>query len=121
MKNILVVDDDVEVTMIIEEILKQKNYRVLVAHDGLKAMERSNGERIDLILLDIRMPMLSGFWFCDAFKHKPQTKHIPIVMVSSLSDADEMRKAYKLGASDFLKKPFQSQELLEVVEKNLAA
>lgn len=120
-KCILVVDDDVEITMIIEEILKANHYDVVIAHDGLKAIERSHEVRADLILMDLKLPIFSGFWFCDAFKHRPETKHIPIVVVSSLNSPEDVKKAYQVGATGFLKKPFQSAELLEAVEKAIAA
>lgn len=116
-KNILVVDDDVEMAMLMEQILRQNNYEVTVSHDGPHAIEQSHKHRIDLILLDIRMPFFSGLWFCDAFKRKPQTKNIPIIIVSALLDEEQMKKAYDLGAHSCLKKPFASQELLAIVEK----
>lgn len=118
-KNILVVDDDTEITMIIEEILKQNHYNVTVAHDGLSAIERSNKEKIDLILMDVRLPIFSGFWFCDAFKRKPETQNIPIVVVSSLSEPEDVQKAYRVGACAYLKKPFLTDELLHVVHEAL--
>ncbi len=114
-KNVLVIDDDAEIAMIIEEILESNDYRVIVACDGLRGIEKTHQENIDLILMDIRLPFFSGFWFCDAFKHKPETKNIPIVMVSSLSSPEDVKKAYQVGASGYLKKPFQSDELLEAV------
>ena len=120
-KNILVVDDDAELTMIIEEILRSNHYDVVVANDGLKAIEKSHIKKVDLILMDIRLPIFSGFWFCDAFKHKPETRHIPIIVVSSLSSPEDVKKAYQVGAAAFLKKPFQSSELLEAVQKAIAA
>ena len=119
-KKILVVDDDAEITMIVEDILKHHNYQVIVAHDGLQAIEKSNQEKVDIILLDICMPFFSGFWFCDAFKKRPQTQHIPVIVVSALSDENNIKKAYQMGASAYLKKPFSSGELLEVIEKAVA-
>ena len=118
-KNIMVVDDDAEVAMIIEEILKTHNYRVVIAGDGLRAIERSHQEKLDLILMDVLLPYFSGFWFCNAFKHRPETSHIPIVVVSSLSSPEDIQKAYQVGASGYLKKPFDSDQLLEVVSKTM--
>jgi CheY-like chemotaxis protein len=119
-KKILVVDDDVEMTMMVQEILSQKDYEVFLAHNGLAAIEKSNHEMPDLILLDIRMPILSGFWFCDAFKKRPKSKNIPVVIVSSLSAEEDIQKAYQMGASAYLKKPFRPEELITVVEKTIA-
>ncbi len=119
-KCILVVDDDVEMTDIIQDILTSHDYEVVCAHDGLLAIEKSNREKIDLILLDIRMPFFSGFWFCDAFKQRPQTKNIPVVVISALTGEEDIQKAYRLGAVGYVKKPFQSEELLETIAKAIA-
>ena len=119
-KKILIIDDDIEMAEIMGEMLKKRNHEVILAHDGLRAIEKSNQEKIDLILLDIRMPFFSGFWFCDAFKQRPQTKNIPVVVVSALTEREDIEKAYSVGASAYLKKPFQAKELLEVVDKLIA-
>ncbi len=119
-KRILIVDDDKEMTLLMQAILKKHHYEVYLAHDGLKAIKKSNEHSIDLILMDIRMPFFSGFWFCDAFKQRPGTKNIPILIVSSLSDEATIKKAYQMGASGYLKKPFEAEELLTAVKKVLS-
>lgn len=116
-KKILVIDDDHDMTRILEEILCTQNYEVVVAHDGMSAIEKTNQEQMDLILLDIRMPLLSGFWFADIFSKRPQTKGVPVIVMSALSGEEEVKKAYQLGARAYLKKPFRSEELLSVVKK----
>ena len=116
-RKILIIDDDVEMANMMGEILSNRNFEVILAHDGIRAIEKSNKEKIDLILLDIRMPFFSGFWFCDAFKQKPETKDIPVVIVSALSNPEDIDKAYRLGAAAYLTKPFKSHELINVVEK----
>ncbi len=118
-KKILVIDDDPDMTRIVEDILSTQNYEVIVAHDGMSAVEKTNREQVDLILLDIRMPLLSGFWFADMFGKRPQTKGVPIIVMSALSGEEEVKKAYELGARSYLKKPFKPQELLELVEKSI--
>lgn len=116
-KKILIIDDDVEMANMMGEILSTRNYEIVLAHDGIRAIEKSNKEKVDLILLDIRMPFFSGFWFCDAFKQKPETKDIPVVIVSALSNPEDIEKAYRLGAAGYLTKPFKAAELIGVVEK----
>lgn len=120
-KTILVVDDDIEMALIIKESLEQQGMNVLMAHDGLQAVEKTKQNRIDLILLDVRMPFFSGFWFCDAFKQREQTRDIPIVMISGIMDDENIQKARDLGAAACLRKPFKPSELVQVVEKNLTA
>lgn len=119
MKKILIVDDDIEITQIMSDILIRDQYEVVLAHDGVQAIEKSKNEKVDLILLDIRMPFFSGFWFCDAFKQRAETKDIPVVIVSGLLDDQNVRKAYDAGASGHLKKPFQAEELSALVKKVL--
>ena len=114
-------DDDAEISFLMSEILKQDAYEVVLAHDGIQAIEKSKNERLDLILLDIRMPFFSGFWFCDAFKQRFETKDIPVIIVSGLLDEANTRKAYDAGASGHLKKPFQPEELSAIVKQTLAA
>lgn len=119
LKRILIVDDDIETAQMMAEILQNKNYDIVLAHDGIQAIEKSKKEQINLILLDIRMPFFSGFWFCDAFKQRPQTKDIPVIVVSGLSDSENIQKAHDLGASGYLKKPFLPKDLVGIVEANL--
>ena len=116
MKNILVVDDDKDMNLMMKKILSGHHYRVVTAVNGLEAVEKTKGNRIDLILMDVRMPYFSGFWFCDVFKKKPDTKDIPVVFISALSGEENVQKAMGLGARAYLKKPFESDELLRVVE-----
>ena len=120
-KKILIIDDDVDMANMMGEILSTRDFEVVLAHDGIRAIEKSNKEKVDLILLDIRMPFFSGFWFCDAFKQKPETKDIPVVIVSALSTQEDIDKAYRLGAAGYLTKPFKATELLGVVEKITSA
>ncbi len=118
-KTVLVVDDDLLMTQLIEEILTIHHYRVLVVHDGLEAIQQTNQHHVDLILMDLRMPYFSGLWFCDAFKRRKNTKNIPIVIISGLLDEENTQKARLVGAAATMKKPFTTEEILEVVEKNV--
>lgn len=118
-KQILIIDDDTEAAKMMTDMLTSENYRVSHVQDGLKGVDHANHHHVDLILMDIAMPIMSGIWFCDAFKKKPQTRNIPVVMVSGLGDEDIVQKAYSVGAVAYLKKPFKATELLELVKKNL--
>jgi len=118
-KKILVIDDDEEMAFVMKEILQKHQYKVVHAPDGLHAIEKSNTEKIDLILLDIRLPYFSGFWFFNAFRERPQTKDIPVIVVSAFSREEDIQKAQEMGASAYLKKPFKAKELVDVVERAL--
>ncbi len=118
-KKILVVDDDKDTVEMIEKMLTAEDYTVLTAENGARAVEKTNQHHIDLILLDNRMPLFSGVWYCNALRHKPNTKNIPIVLVSGSLDDETLSRAKDAGASDFLKKPFLADDLLKVVAKNI--
>ena len=118
-KIILVVDDDPEIRMLIQEILSRHHYKVITAYNGLDAIKKSNKVKVDVILLDICMPIFSGYWFCDAFKRRPQTQHIPVIVISALSEEQDIKKAYQVGASAYLIKPFDTEALLKVIEQQL--
>ncbi len=120
-RKILVVDDDVEMAQIMKETLEHQSFEVIMAHDGIQAVEKSRQNKVDLIVLDVRMPFFSGFWFCDAFKQREETRNIPIIMISGVMDEENIQKAHDLGASACLRKPFKPSELLQAVEKNLTA
>ncbi len=117
-KTVLIVDDDPSMGEFIGELLNLNHYHVVVAHNGLEAIQATQKGHIDLILMDIHMPLLSGFWYCDTFKHKKNTCSIPIVMVSAEMDEETIEKAHKVGACDTVKKPFTCQEILDAVKKN---
>ena len=121
MKKILIVDDDLEMAQIMGDVLERASYQPLFASDGIQAIQKTKREKIDLILLDIKMPFFSGFWFCDAFKQRPETRDIPIVVVSGLPAEENSQKAFDLGASYYLKKPFRPAELLDVVDRHLSS
>ena len=118
-KTVLVVDDDPAFCELIQEILRGRRYQVLTAHNGLEAVEWTKHGHIDLILMDVRMPLFSGYWYCSVFKKKKNTCNIPIVMVSGMLDEDGVKKARLAGACACVKKPFSCQELLDAVEQNV--
>ncbi len=118
-KKILVVDDDEETRLLMEKMLAGPDYEVLTAEDGPHAMEKTNQQHLDLILLDNRMPLFSGIWYCNALKRKPSTKNIPVVLMSAGLDEETILKAKEMGAVDYLHKPFRGEDLLKVVRKNI--
>ena len=117
---ILIADDEPNILMLTSQILEGAGDTILKATNGQEAIEMAMSEKPDLILLDIRMPFFSGFWFCDAFKQRPQTKNIPVVVISALTGEEDIQKAFRMGAVGYVKKPFQSEELLETIAKAIA-
>lgn len=118
-RKVLVVDDNEITAKTIAEVLRASGYEVSHAPNGFAAVECANHQVIDLILMDISMPYVNGISFCNAFKEKPHTRNIPIIMVSGFQDDMTIQKAMSVGAVAYIKKPFNSEELLEMVKKYL--
>jgi CheY-like chemotaxis protein len=116
---ILVVDDMKINAMILANFLRSENYEVAVAKNGKHALEII-GERLpDLILLDIMMPVMDGFELSNILQTKPATQEIPIIFLSSESATQDIIKAFRLGARDYITKPYEKIELLARVETHL--
>lgn len=116
---ILVVDDVHENIIIVEKILSAIGYNIVTARDGLSALRVVKEREIDLILLDIMMPGMSGFEVCRYLKVEPETALIPVIFLTANSDKDTLVKAYKVGGSDYLRKPFLKEELIARVQTRL--
>ena len=117
-KNILVVDDELTSCLILENFLS-KEYTVVSTNSGLQALKSLEGNLPDLIISDIQMPEMNGFDFLKEVRLMGFTKHTPVIMLSGKTESKERVKCYKLGAQDYLSKPFNPEELKEVVKKNL--
>jgi len=114
---ILVVDDDLRNAELLEAYLTMKaNYEVVIARDGVEALERVAEEAPDLILLDVMMPRMDGYEVCAHLKRDQSAQFIPIVMVTALRGTEEHVKALEAGADDFVSKPFDIYELLARVK-----
>jgi putative two-component system response regulator len=119
-KGIILVADDNEASRdLLSALLSAEGYQVVSAVDGQQALARMDSDSIDLALLDVMMPRPTGFELCQAMKSKPETRLIPIILLTSLnSDADRIH-GIMCGADDFLNKPVNKQELLARVHSLL--
>ena len=113
-KKILIVDDEKDIREIIKISLVQDGYVVVEAHNGRTAVELAKSEKPDLITLDIMLPDIDGFQVAKEIKENPKTAHIPIIILSVLS---EDKKEYRQGIADYLSKPFRPEDLVETVNK----
>lgn len=119
LKTILVVDDEPANITVLSGTLKG-NYRVIVAKNGKQAIERiENIVTPDLILLDIMMPDMDGYELCQILKQRPETKDIPIIFVSAMSEYNDEEKGLQLGAIDYITKPFSPAIVLTRVRNIL--
>ncbi len=116
---VLVVDDEPDIVEFLEKTLRADGYLVLPAYDGIAALDMASTEKPDLIILDIMMPMMSGYEVCEQLKSNPATQQIPVLCVSSAHSADARAKSMRSGAVNLVTKPFLPQELLAQVRRYL--
>ncbi len=116
---ILVVDDNPTNLDVLSEYLIDSGFTLLLKRDGEKALELVKRRKPDLILLDIVMPGIDGFETCRRLKAQEDTKHIPVIFMSALSDTVEKVKGFKAGAVDYITKPFQHEEVVSRVKTHL--
>jgi CheY-like chemotaxis protein len=116
---ILIVDDDSDFRTVTGLSLSGKGYKVLEASGGREAINLAQQAQPDLILLDILMPGLDGYEACRQIKTNPATSHIPIIVLTAVSDPAARHKAQQAGADDCVAKPVMPQELHERVERLL--
>lgn len=116
---ILIVDDEPDVVELFERTLKAEGFEVVVAYDGIGALDLAGTDRPDLILLDIMMPMMSGYEVCSQLKSNPTTQHIPVICVSSAHTPDARANALKSGAATLVTKPVMPKELIAQIRRYL--
>ncbi|AFZ02284.1 response regulator [Calothrix sp. PCC 6303] len=116
---ILVIDDSLTNLEVLYATLSNLGYEVLVEMDGLSAIEQVKNNPPDLILLDIMMPKIDGFETCRRLQADPETKDIPIIFMTALTDSVEKVKGLKLGAVDYITKPFQQEEVLARIQVHI--
>ena len=111
-RRILVVDDVVTNLRLVQGHLRRAGYRVLLASSGEEALTSIRDEQPDLVLLDVIMPGLDGFETCRRIRQAESTRHIPVILLTSLNDLDHKAEGQQAGADDFISKPFDRSELL---------
>ncbi|MDW8170862.1 MAG: hybrid sensor histidine kinase/response regulator [Anaerolineae bacterium] len=116
---ILIVDDTPLNVSLLGDMLRRRHYEVLEANDGYQALEIVAQRSPELILLDINMPMMSGYEVCQRLKADPQTKDIPVIFISALNDVQDIVKAFEVGGVDYIVKPFQVREVMARVDGQL--
>jgi DNA-binding response OmpR family regulator len=111
MAHILIVDDNIAFVLAISESLRFRGYSVSSASDGVEALRQADKATPDLVLLDIEMPGMDGFRFCQEIRSNPRFHAIPVIFMSVRSDLADKLAAYEVGADDYLVKPFDMLEL----------
>lgn len=116
---IMIVDDTPDNLALLSDTLSEAGYRVLVATDGMSALEQINYLKPDIILLDVMMPGIDGFETCHRLKSNPNTRSIPILFMTALSELDHLLRGFNEGAVDYLVKPIRPPEVLVRIDVQL--
>lgn len=116
---VLIVDDNPTNLGVLSDVLDRAGWSVSAVKSGVKALERIQFIRPDLILLDVMMPEMDGFETCQRLKAMPDMQHIPIIFMTALSDVSDKVKGFELGAVDYITKPFQQAEVIARAQTHL--
>lgn len=117
-KKILIVDDEPNIVISLEFLMRREGFEVTVARDGEEALSAIAQEKPDLVLLDVMMPKLNGFEVCEKVKATPEHAGVSIIMLTAKGREAEVSKGLSLGADGYITKPFSTRDLVEQV-KNL--
>ena len=119
-RRILVVDDEEGFLAMIREALEIRGFDVITASSAVEAGMEISSKRPDAILMDIRMPGIDGFQACTAIKKNPDTSHIPIIIVSAISEETQIKKAHNIGIPDYFVKPVDIENLVKKIKETLS-
>jgi CheY-like chemotaxis protein len=117
-KKVLIVDDEPNVRRLLHSILN-KNFAVFEAEDGQQAVDMTNAQQPDVILMDMMMPKMDGLTACLMIKKNPDTKKIPVIMVTAIGFELNIKLSQQMGASGYVTKPFSPQDLLAKIAEVL--
>jgi len=118
-KTVLIIDDEKANLDLLSKILSEKEYNIRLAVNPVFALHSAFYKPPDLVLLDIKMPEIDGFTFCEKFKKNPGTANIPIIFISALNDTKSKIKAFEVGGVDYITKPFNESEVLARVQAQM--
>ncbi len=119
MKKILIIDDYPDNVFLLQDRLEREGFEVIKAYHGETGIQKAVEEKPDLILLDIMMPDISGFDVCKILTTNQETKLIPIILLTALTEADSLKQGLLAGAFDYIKKPFNRTELIARINSAL--
>jgi CheY-like chemotaxis protein len=119
-KKILVVDDSKTALMMERSILEKRTpYQCVTAMDGAEAVVKAESEKPDLILMDVVMPRMNGFEACKKMREKASTREIPIILVTTRREESYTEAGFQSGCNDYITKPINSTELVELLQSYL--
>lgn len=112
MLSVLIADDEPNILLSLEFLMKKEGYKVYIARDGAEAYELIQKVKPDLLLLDIMMPLMNGYELCQLVKQSPDYQHGKVIFLSAKSKEADVQKGYDAGADLYLPKPFSTRELV---------
>jgi len=115
MPRILIAEDEKDIRELIAFTLRFAGFDVLLVTNGVEAVEVAEAERPDLVILDVRMPRMSGYEACRRLKENPQTASLPVVFLSAKGQDSEIQQGLESGAEEYILKPFAPDELIQQV------
>jgi CheY-like chemotaxis protein len=120
-KKILVVDDSRTALFMVTTILRKERYELVTACDGEQALVMAAAERPDLILMDVIMPRKTGFEACRELKRREDTKGIPVILVTTRGEGENVEAGFQSGCNDYVTKPINALELITKVRDHMGA
>lgn len=119
MSKILIVDDEPNIVLSLEFLLRKNGYEVFIARNGTEAINAATTYKPNLVLLDIMMPDVDGYQVCEQIKADPNLNTTKVVFLSAKSKKLDIEKGYQVGADLYVKKPFATKELLQKIKELL--
>ncbi|SMC00225.1 response regulator receiver protein [Hymenobacter roseosalivarius DSM 11622] len=119
--HILIVDDEPNIVMSLEFLMRKNGYHVSIARNGTEALEAINRTAFDVILLDIMMPDVDGYQVCRHVKTRPDRQQSKVIFLSAKSREADVQKGYEVGADLYIPKPFSTRQLVSKVQELVAA
>ena len=116
-KKILAVDDEKHIVRLVQVNLERAGYQVVTAFDGVDALKKVNDEHPDLIVLDVMMPQMDGFEVLKHLKANPETRDVPVIMLTAKAQDADVFRGWQSGVDCYLTKPFNPLELLSFVKR----
>ncbi|MDK2123041.1 diguanylate cyclase domain-containing protein [Parachitinimonas caeni] len=116
---VLIVDDEVDNILILRDFFKDDGYQIIFARDGQRAIEMAMSQRVDLVLLDVSLPMMDGFQVCERLKSLPDFAVVPVLFLTSRTDAPAEERGFRVGGVDYIHKPFTPRLVRARVQTHL--
>jgi len=117
MAKILIVDDDILITGLMQSLVTIDGHKAIIVNDSTEAIGVAISEKPNLITLDLMMPHLSGYDLCELLRADSQFDRTPIIIISAKEDTQSKEKAFKLGATEYITKPFDIDHFLKTIKK----